>query len=163
MNPTDYYTIAAQHHKPGRIFPRWNWAAFVFGPTWLAYRRCYLYTVLFFAVYLFALWHYKEILPIYSLIIRLMFGFFGTSLYLRVWRTSQKTHIQHTTVLWMVCVMLIAEFASVLISAHHTPDSSIVDELSRYYSFDYMYRFWDFMPTHPPEELQVQPNLNRMT
>lgn len=99
-----YYRDAETKGVPGTFFPHWNWAAFLFGPVWLAYRRCYLYALLLFiGVHFFDILLLKSGLSrVQSILaflpIRIAMGYFGTSLYLRVWRTSQQSHNQHTSI-----------------------------------------------------------------
>jgi len=96
MPSTYFYEDACKKNQPGSIFPHWNWAAFLLGPYWLAYRRSYFYAFLFLCL---------EILhtnTIFFISVRILLGFMGTSLYLRKWVKNKVPHYFGKSILALI-------------------------------------------------------------
>lgn len=108
-----YYANAETKENPGDIFFHWNWAAFFFGPLWLAYRKSYFYAFLALLIevtygsYVIQLgggvFEYKmtAFLPY-----RIILGFIGTSLYFRKWIKNRQNHDQHKSLLMAFLFLL---------------------------------------------------------
>lgn len=101
-----YYTRMEQTQNPGSIFFAWNWAAFLLGPVWFAYRKCYFYAFLTLMIeisyggYLVSIgsgllsYKFSALIPL-----RILVGSIGTSLYFRKWIKGRQTHYQHKSII----------------------------------------------------------------
>jgi len=67
----------------------WNWAAFLFGPAWMLYRKMYLYGTIFYMIFgtiqnVVVSTGSVFLAFFFSLGIRILYGYFGNSLYYRI-------------------------------------------------------------------------------
>ncbi len=130
MSKENYYTKVFSTNQPGTMFVKWCWPAFIFGPLWLAYRRCYLYATLFaFIGFLSAHYFYGmydglfaydgkgivfrlqyggtlDLLNInpdiaIAFLVHLFLGLYGVAFYGKVWNKTQTPHQEHETIGFM--------------------------------------------------------------
>lgn len=84
----DYYLLKWRSLEATNTLTSWNWAAFLWSPLWLAYRKMYVYAVLYWAIS-FApdLCGSEEVSPFLdatlSLFLPLITGLFGNKMYYR--------------------------------------------------------------------------------
>lgn len=67
----------------------WNWAAFLFGPAWMLYRKMYLYGTIFYMIFgtiqnVVVSTGSVFLAFFFVLGIRILYGYFGNSLYYRI-------------------------------------------------------------------------------
>lgn len=157
MSSLLYYKDAETKHTPGVLFSHWNWAAFLFGPLWLAYRRCYLYALIGFLVV-----HFFDILMIKSglsrfytilafLPLRILIGYYGTSLYFRVWRQKNKSHSQHRSIIAIIIYSILDALTSSV--DYNKP----VNEQWDHFRHHYYYRFDVTPPLETPFSEEIDP------
>ncbi len=94
-------------------FKSWNWAAFFFGPLWLAYRKMYAYVTFFVLINLllsfivYYLW--SRTMWISGPLIMVLFGLYGDSLYINFARKKvEKGKTESGTSVFMFTTALIA-------------------------------------------------------
>lgn len=73
-----YYKTKWKNQTPDRSFSSWSWDTFFFPFFWLAYRKMYLYSFLFFIVSIPAL-----IIPFAGIILHCLIGFYANYLYFK--------------------------------------------------------------------------------
>ncbi len=59
----EYYTKSFLKNNNGELFIKWNWAAFIFGPSWLCYRKThqkYKESISFFHKYLLFVYYFRD-------------------------------------------------------------------------------------------------------
>lgn len=78
---TQHYLKAFQRNKhKDKLFPNWNWMAFLFMPMWLLYRR--LYAVYILVILASALLVYIPQAFMLSVLLNISAGVFGDSIYI---------------------------------------------------------------------------------
>jgi hypothetical protein len=145
MSTENFYTKVFSIHQPGTMFVKWCWPAFIFGPLWLAYRRCYLYATLFALIgflsshYFYGMYdglfaydgmgivfrlHYGGELDFYNFnpdvaiafLVHLFLGLYGVALYGKVWNKTQVNHLEHETVGFMFLWLFLKNLLFVALS-----------------------------------------------
>lgn len=110
MNKLNYYEQVEQTHPIGKLFFKWNWAAFFCGGYWLAYRKCYVPALIVILISIFlkpslygfspdvfyGVAHKEYFLLALILVLKTLLGAFGTSIYFKEWSKTKVYHNAQT-------------------------------------------------------------------